>query len=112
LICGIEVVNSGEEHESGQIYFRSPDANTIYRLSPSQPAESQRILIAVGSDRTLDRVTIRLDGISLKSFDGPPYQVWWPLVVGTHELRTEGITPEGESIFSETIHFEVQPAEG
>ncbi|MEJ2605839.1 MAG: PBP1A family penicillin-binding protein [Anaerolineales bacterium] len=112
LICGIEVVNSGEEHESGQIYFRSPDANTIYRLSPSQPAESQRILIAVGSDRTLDRVTIRLDGISLKSFDGPPYQVWWPLEVGTHELRTEGITPEGESIFSETIHFEVQPAEG
>ncbi len=109
--CDREAMDSGEEYENGRIYFRSPDANTIYRLSPSQPAESQRILIAVGSDQTLDQVTIWLDGISLKSFDVPPYQVWWSLEVGTHEIRAEGITPEGESIFSDTIHFEVQPAQ-
>ena len=39
------------EDETGQLFILSPDANTIYRLSPGQPIETQRIPIEVGSSQ-------------------------------------------------------------
>ncbi len=111
VTCSPAIEEAVAQVEAEGIFFISPDANTIFRLSPGQPLEAQRIRIAIGSDRALLQATIWLDGFTLESFVEPPYQVWWPLEIGTHELRAEGITQAGESIVSETIYFEVQPAE-
>ncbi len=101
----------GTEYATEQLLVLSPDANTVYRLSPSQPMESQRIQIEVGSDLELLLVDLWLDGTQLTSIDEPPYRIWWPLEVGEHELWAEGLTQEGETIRSETIRFAVEPAE-
>jgi hypothetical protein len=36
-----------------------------------------------------------------------PYQVWWSLVVGEHEVRAEGVRQDGELVVSEVVRFEV-----
>ena len=108
-----EPILSGLETEdaAGQLLVLSPDANSVYRLSPGQPMESQRIQIEVGSDLELDQVILWLDGSQFTSFDESPYRTWWPLEIGEHEIWAEGLTREGETIRSETIRFEVEPAE-
>jgi len=110
-LCAQAPSDFGTEDAIGQLLVLSPDANTVYRLSSSQPMESQRIQIEVGSDLELLLVDLWLDGTQLTSFDGPPYRIWWPLEVGEHELWAEGLTQEGDMIRSETIRFGVEPAE-
>jgi len=109
--CAQTSSDLGTEDSTGRLLVLSPDANTVYRLSPSQPMESQRIQIEVGSDLELLLVDLWMDGIQLTSFEEPPYRIWWPLEVGEHELWAEGLTQEGETIRSEKIRFDVEPAE-
>jgi hypothetical protein len=99
------------ETDDPQLFFVSPDANTKFRLSPGQPIETQRIPIEVGSSRELQQVILWLDENILATFTEPPYHIWWPLEVGEHDLWAEGLTQSGDSIFSDTVHFEVEPAE-
>lgn len=110
-LCEPVLSDFGTEDATGQLQILSPDANNVYRLSPSQPMDSQRIPIEIGSDLELHHVILWLDETQLAFFSDPPYRAWWPLEVGEHELWAEGFTQEGETIRSETIRFEVKPVE-
>lgn len=110
-ICAQALSDLGTGDAAGQLVILSPDANTVYRLSPSQPIESQRIRIEISSYLELHQVVLWLDDNKLTTFNEPPYRIWWSLEVGDHELRAEGITQDDDLISSEIIHFEVESVE-
>jgi hypothetical protein len=49
-----------------------------------------------------------MDGIALTSFKNEPYETWWPLTVGMHQVWAEAITSNGDKVMSEKISFEVK----
>jgi hypothetical protein len=70
--------------------------------------ETQKLLIEVVGDVGFVDVTIWVDGELLGTFDREPYQVWWSLVVGEHEVWAEGVREDGERVVSEVVRFEVE----
>jgi hypothetical protein len=80
-----------------------PDPNTVYQISPRLPLSSQQIPFqAVGAGVTT--VTYRLDGVTLGTVSGAPFQFWWTLAAGRHTL-----VAEGQSARSAPVEFEVLP---
>lgn len=89
----------------------SPDPNTLYRLSPTLPAEAQKLrLEAVAEGAGLLELTFWLDGELLARLDIPPYETWWQLTPGRHQLWAEARTTAGEQVSSSPITFEVRAA--
>jgi len=98
----------GAAHES-PLRIVSPDAQTVYRITPTLPLESQQIRITALAGQDFEQVTITLDGAALATLTKPRYEAWWQLVPGQHEVYAEGITSAGEVIRSETVKFTVKP---
>jgi membrane carboxypeptidase/penicillin-binding protein PbpC len=82
----------------------SPFQNDRYRLSASLPREDQRLMIEAraGGQAVLSRVTLYVDGLALVSFAAPPYQAWWVLEPGEHQIHAVGETAAGQ-VVSEAI---------
>ncbi len=91
------------------LVIASPDAYTIYELSPALPAEAQRLRIVAVGPPDLRAVVIYLDGAPLAELTDPPFEVWWPLEVGQHTLYAAGITPSGQRLLSSERLFTVAP---
>ncbi|MFZ6031310.1 MAG: penicillin-binding protein 1C [Chloroflexota bacterium] len=86
----------------------NPKDNTIYRVTASLPAESQRIHIQVSGATALREVSLWLDGQVLATLDGPPYELWWPLSAGEHRLWATAKNETTQALItSPTITFEV-----
>ncbi len=68
------------------IRLLEPDPYTIFRLSATLPAETQRLRLTAGVRPGTERVTYILDGEAVGSATDSPWTVWWPLEVGQHEL--------------------------
>jgi membrane carboxypeptidase/penicillin-binding protein PbpC len=86
----------------------SPGNGSLYRYDPTLDQETQKLLIEVVGDVGFVDVTIWVDGELLGTFDREPYQVWWSLVVGEHEVWAEGVREDGERVVSEVVRFEVE----
>lgn len=84
-----------------------PAPNATYRLSPSVPADAQRIEVAARVEG-LAQATVHLyvDGELLAARTAPPYSAFWPLVPGDHSIHAVAIDAEGNAWESEpvTIH--------
>ena len=89
-----------------QILLPAPNAH--YRISPNYPIESQKIMIEAGTNLSLERLTIFLDGKTLAIFDKGPYQIWWKLDAGQHTLSAVGLDENGQEFQSQTIQFSVE----
>ena len=87
-----------------------PDPNAVFYLSSSLPREAQRILLQVVNGEPYRHVTIWLDDQELSTFSQPPYQVWWTLAPGEHQLRVTGLAADGTPISSPITHFTVNEA--
>jgi membrane peptidoglycan carboxypeptidase len=85
----------------------APDPYTVFQLSPHLPLEYQRIRLSVSQLSTLARVVYRLDGVILAEVDSPPFEVWWALTPGEHELQAEASLTTGESLRSPSVPFRV-----
>ena len=90
------------------LHIVSPTYGSVYRLSPSVDPDAQRIRIEAVGEAGLDQVTLWMDGDLLSSFDQGPFQVWWPLAVGSHEVWAEGINQNSERVISERVVFIVE----
>lgn len=89
----------------GDIQIVSPAPNSVYFLSPKLPAQSLHIKTLAPAG--MAQVNIWLDGEIIAAFDEPPYETWWELQEGGHQVWVEAITAEGEILESNLIQFEV-----
>lgn len=86
----------------------TPPSQSIYFLTSDMPVEAQRIHIeAVGEDN-LKEVVLFMDGRILETFQGQPFETWWQLSPGSHQLYAEGTRPTGERVTSPVVTFEVK----
>ncbi|MDY7040003.1 MAG: PBP1A family penicillin-binding protein, partial [Chloroflexota bacterium] len=83
----------------------SPDPNSVFRLSPSLPVETQRIVVAArpADGVSVARVTLYVDGESLAELVAPPYRAWWTLQEGGHTVTAVGYDVEGNRLESEAV---------
>jgi 1A family penicillin-binding protein len=88
----------------------SPDPNSVYRLDPVQPAESQRIALAARSSggMAFERVVLRVDGEALAELTAPPYRTLWPLQRGEHLVTAVGYRANGETWESGPVRIRVE----
>ncbi len=56
---------------------------------------------------TLDQVTLFADGRPLATLPRPPYQVLWPMTIGTHVFTAVGVDVEGNEMQGNSVVIEV-----
>jgi membrane carboxypeptidase/penicillin-binding protein PbpC len=96
--------NSQKEH---QLVLLSPPPNTTYRIDPNFDPSAQQLEIEVAVGAGISQVTVWMDGNLLTTLSSPPYQAWWTLSVGEHQLWAEGLHASGETVRSEVVTITV-----
>jgi membrane carboxypeptidase/penicillin-binding protein PbpC len=91
------------------LVIASPDANTIYQISPRLPRDSQQIPLRVIAARPLQAVTYLLNGVPLATLSAAPFELWWTLEPGDYALQAEAVLDGGEAAQSEVVEFTVLP---
>ncbi len=90
------------------LQFLSPDPNDLFFISPNLPRASQRIPIRVGYGVDLAQLDLFLDGQLIAQFDQPPYEYWWELSEGIHNLAATGtIANAGREEINVELSFSV-----
>jgi membrane peptidoglycan carboxypeptidase len=84
-----------------------PDPYTVFEFSPITPRETQRLRFTVGVPPETDSVTYYLNGQAIGTVTSSPWDVWWPLEIGTHELTAVATLADGSTDTSEPIPFTV-----
>ena len=94
------------DKESG-LRLLAPDPYTIFQISPLMPVESQRLRFTVGAAPGTESVTYTLDGAMLGVVDESPWEVWWTLAQGDHELVATAVMADGSTATSAAVPFTV-----
>ena len=84
-----------------------PDPYTMFQLSPTMPADAQRLKLTVGVAEGTQSVTYTMDGQMIGAVTESPWVVWWPLALGTHELVATAQMNDGTTQTSAPISFSV-----
>lgn len=84
-----------------------PDPYTVFEISPIMPRETQRIRLSVGAPPDTESVTYWINDEALPSVESAPWNAWWPLELGAHEVLAEVRLSSGEIERSETVYFTV-----
>ena len=87
------------------LVMTSPDAGTTYRISPSAPRDSQRIVVAAraGASERLAIVELYADDELLARFTAPPYSTRWTLAACAHQFHARGQTEAGAWVESDAV---------
>jgi membrane carboxypeptidase/penicillin-binding protein PbpC len=92
------------------LLLTSPDQGGRYRLSSEIPPSMQRLTVAARpvDGVALRQVTLLVDGRPLATLTRPPYQILWPMEIGTHSfsvigMDTNGNRAEGNSVVIEVV---------
>ncbi|GAB4573308.1 MAG: PBP1A family penicillin-binding protein [Anaerolineae bacterium] len=101
---GVSLVGAGTDEG---LRLLEPDPYTVFRLSTTLPAESQRLRLTAAVRPGTRRVTYRIDGEVVGSVEASPWVVWWPLVYGQHELVAEALLADGSVEYSAPVPFTV-----
>jgi len=94
---------AGVQHVASNV--KPETRNLKPRLSPSLPAEAQRILVAArpADGVSVARITLYVDGQPLAELTTPPYRAWWTLQEGVHTVTAVGYDVEGNRLESEAV---------
>jgi membrane peptidoglycan carboxypeptidase len=84
-----------------------PDPYTVFEISLSLPAETQRLRLTVGAPPNTISVTYVLDGQEIGTVTTAPWSLWWTLTVGDHELVAVATLADGTQQTSASIPFRV-----
>ena len=65
----------------------------------------QQIAVAVrpADGISLDQVTLFADGRPLVTLPHPPYQILWPMTIGTHVFTAVGVDVEGNEMQGNSV---------
>lgn len=100
---------AGADGTPQALAIASPDANTVYQISPRLPRASQQIPLRVIAARPVEAVTYLLNGTPLATLTAEPFELWWTLEPGTYALHAEATLEEGGAVASDMIEFVVLP---
>ncbi len=84
-----------------------PDPYTVFEVSPVTPIETQRLRLTVGVSADTVEVRYILNGQPIGQRDGEPWDLWWTLELGQHELVAEALLRDGTTSRSQPIPFSV-----
>lgn len=84
-----------------------PDPYTIFEISPVTPIETQRLRFAVGTPPNTSEVLFVMDGTPIGKAYSAPWDVWWSLELGQHELQAIAALDDGTVQSSQKIPFSV-----
>jgi 1A family penicillin-binding protein len=85
----------------------SPDPYTFFRLTPLLPLDAQRIRFTVAVPTNTTHVVYWLDGEPLATTDQQPFDVWWPLDPGDHNLYAVVSLDDRRAITTDSVYFRV-----
>lgn len=85
----------------------SPDPYTVFRLTPLLPEAEQRIRLTIATPTHTAAVTYWLDGEPLARVDDAPFDYWWPLYPGEHELHAVVKLDDGSTLTTDAVPFRV-----
>ena len=85
----------------------SPASGSQYRLSARLPAAQQRILLHAAAGPELSAITFYIDGLPLAAQPAAPYQAWWTLSPGQHQIMVQARLPDGSLVASQTVTITV-----
>jgi len=98
-----------ENVQSVRLKILHPDDNSQYHLVADQSQESQRLLIEAAGEGGISQVLLWLDGQLLAQLVTPPYQAWWAIQPGKHQVWAQAVTSQGEKLQSSVVTFSVNP---
>jgi membrane carboxypeptidase/penicillin-binding protein PbpC len=93
--------------ESVPARMLSPDPYTIFRLTPLVPEEQQRIRLTVAVPTHTTLVSYWLDGEQIATLDNMPFDHWWTLQPGEHDVYAVVTLEDGSAVTTHSIHFQV-----
>ncbi|MCI0714133.1 MAG: transglycosylase domain-containing protein [Chloroflexi bacterium] len=93
--------------EDSEVRLLAPDSYTTFQLTPLIPYENQRILLSVVTPINTDSITYELDGEPIASLEDYPFEFWWELTPGQHELTAIATLTNGDTLLSRPVPFRV-----
>jgi 1A family penicillin-binding protein len=87
----------------------SPADGTVLRLSPELRPEEQALRIEAVPASAAHYVELYVDGALIGRTDAPPYQTWWRLIEGAHEVRARAVDLSGNETWSDGAMVTVLP---
>jgi membrane carboxypeptidase/penicillin-binding protein PbpC len=106
LINGQSTAQPGQPGETGLVLV-TPGNGAVYVLTPRLPADDQQMRIEASGNGFVGAVTLYLDGKVLARVDSPPYQAWWPLQAGKHQIQAQAQDTNGKTISSPAVEINV-----
>ncbi len=101
--------SSGEEQKNEAFYIASPASFSGYVMASHSPASAQKIRISIATNIPLKQVELWMDDTRLAVFNNLPYEYWWVLLPGEHQVWATGITSTGQKMTTQTVSFSVRP---
>jgi 1A family penicillin-binding protein len=94
-------------YENYPVKLLAPDPYTVFQLTPHTPLETQRIRLVVAAPSDTESVSYFLDGMLIATAQTEPFEVWWQLLPGAHQLQAVVRTASDEYIPSQPVPFRV-----
>jgi hypothetical protein len=79
----------------------------VFQVSPVTPIDTQRLRLTVGTPPGTESVTYLLNGRELGTVSNEPWELWWTLELGDHELIAQAVLNDGTTQISDPINFRV-----
>lgn len=86
----------------------APADGAVFALSPGVPSERQQIMLRAAASNDTTRLRFIVDGTLVATCSGPPWQTFWPLAPGTHEVWVEAQEGQGTTRRSKIVVFQVE----
>jgi membrane carboxypeptidase/penicillin-binding protein PbpC len=96
-----------EGEDQKPLRLLSPDPYTIFQLTPVTPSETQRIQIKTAAPPNTVEVRFWFDDVLVTTDTEAPFNTWWQLVSGDHQVWAEATLDTGEILQSDPIPFRV-----
>ncbi len=93
--------------EEEPVRLLNPDPYTIFQISPILPINTQRVRFEAGVPPKTESVTYWLNGKPLAEVMTEPWQHWWTLELGSHELLVVATLQDATTQASERLYFTV-----
>jgi hypothetical protein len=92
------------------LVLTSPDPNSVFRISASMPVDMQQVRLAArpAEGGRLRQLTFMVDGQPIGTVTDPPFETWWTLQPGAHQMSAVAEDETGTPITAEPIWIEIR----
>ncbi|MFZ2488843.1 MAG: transglycosylase domain-containing protein [Anaerolineae bacterium] len=104
------VANAANPTAPAALDILSPDPNSVYRLSAGLNGQLQQIRLAARANGTVPaaQITFLVDNVPVGSATRIPYEIWWTLQAGRHQITAVANNAAGEPIARASVWIEVE----